>query len=102
MKLGDPFSRVEKRTEVHYRMFRESMETAAVKTERDLALVVRRIRGKLGIALAAVVSVNLSGLLFFPAFAPVVAVLSAVFLVWLSATALRIRGFVRRYRRELV
>ena len=101
MKLGDPFCRVEKRAEAHYRMFRESMEAAAVKTERDLALVVRRIRGKLGMALAATISVNLAGLLFFPAFAPIVAVLSAVFLVWLSATALRVWGFVRRYRREL-
>ena len=101
MKMIDPFRRVERKNEAEYRLFRESMEAAGVKTARDLAQAGRRMRGKFWVALSAAAALNLFCVLLLPSFASIVAVLSGVFVVWLSVTALRVWGFVYQYRREI-
>lgn len=102
MKISDPFCRVESRNEANYRSFREAMQSAGASTEQEVDMVSRRMHQKYWIALIGLACINLLVLLLFPTAAAYVAVLSAVVVLWLLTTVTRAKGFLNRYRKELV
>ena len=101
MKLDDPFGRVGRRQTAGYKAVKSQLLAQGVSNTVELAAVTRRITRSALLFALLVLAVSVMAGLLVPSWRPLIAVFAGLAVIWIGATFLRTRLFLKRFHAEL-
>jgi len=100
MKLNDPFGRVARRDRAQYTALKQRLCQAQIRDAQALQGFTANVSTMFVRLLAVVLAVSLGLLLLFPTAASLIALLGTLALLWLAASYVQTRLYLKRYLRE--
>ena len=100
MKLDDLFNRNSRRQQKEYETFRESLKSSSISSPAEVKTLLNnlRIRTRIFVTLVVVIAIFIS--FFMPELKGISIVFTVLLLVWILATTLKGKNFIRRYIEE--
>ena len=100
MTLKDPFSRLARRQQTEYALFRQSLKDSGLNSRTEAKALLANIQRRALVIASVVASLVAVTILFLPELKTMVIIFAVLALLWLFAITIKGQGFIHRYIKE--